>query len=216
MNDNIHFSVVARAKRVRYVREDLLRLTRDKFSQLTGISVNTLQNWEQARNKGLTEESAKRLLQAYRHEGIECSLEWLLFGMGEKPTSPFDRHKIIPSKNISENENITKELQFFQELNGDVISTTITDDSMSPCFWTGDIVAGKRYTDAMMNKAIGLPSIVELPNGIMLVRMLEIGSKPGLFNLSCANPHTLLKKLLEDIELISATPVLWMRRKMLK
>lgn len=37
----------------------------------------------------------------------------------------------------------------------------------------------------------------------MLVRMLEIGSKSGLFNLACANPHTLSKTLHENVEMIN-------------
>src|SRR5262249_31447785 len=47
-----------------------------------GISANTLQSWEKAKAGGLTSKGAKRILSALQQEGVNCSTEWLLYGIG--------------------------------------------------------------------------------------------------------------------------------------
>ena len=82
---------LSRAERIRYVREDVLKLTRTQLSRRSKIPFSSLQNWEQGRNLGLTEAGARRLVAAFREEGIDCTVEWLLYNIGEKPLSPFSK-----------------------------------------------------------------------------------------------------------------------------
>lgn len=206
-------SAEARARRIRYVRESVLGMSREQFSVASKISASSLQNWEQERNKGLTETGARRLVQAFREEGADCTIEWLLYDIGEKPMAPFSKTTMKELLKSPDEEIIAKELKLYHELNPNSVDTVILDDGMSPVFWPGDYVAGKRYFNEEINKTIGLPCIVELETGELLVRMLELGDDAHKFNLYCANPNALTKKIFRNVEVKSAAPVLWMRRR---
>jgi DNA-binding transcriptional regulator YiaG len=197
-----------RAKRVRYLREKVLRFTREVFSEKSGIPINTLQNWEQSRHSGLIERGAKKIIQALDNAGIPCSLEWLLYGIGESPASPFETQRYL-----TEAEIIAEELELFHRLNPNAIDMVIKDDSMLPYYWLGDTVAGKRYTGEDIKKTVGLACIVETITGGVLIRFLEEAEESGRYNLLCANQLALAKIKLESVELISAAPILWLRRK---
>lgn len=199
-----------RAKRVRYLREKVLRFTREAFSTKSGIPINTLQNWEQSRHSGLIERGARKIIQALDEAGISCSLEWLLYGIGEPPASSLT---VKPENYLTEEEIIAEELQLFHRLNANAIDTLINDDSMLPHFWPGDYAAGKRYTGEDIKKVVGLPCIVETVSGNIMVRFLEESEELSHYNLLCANQLALAKIKLENVQLISAAPVLWLRRK---
>ena len=199
-----------RAKRVRYLREKVLRFSREAFSTKSGIPINTLQNWEQSRHSGLIERGAKKIIQALDDAGITCSQEWLLYGIGESPSSSLTSR---PEIYLTEEEVIAEELQLFHRLNTNTVDILIKDDSMLPHFWPGDYAAGKRYTGEDIKKTIGLPCIVETISGNVLVRYLEESAETSHYNLLCANQLALAKIKLESVELISAAPVLWLRRK---
>lgn len=203
----------ARARRIRYVRESVLGVSREQFSVKSKISASSLQNWEQERNKGLTEAGARRLVQAFREEGADCTVEWLLYDIGEKPSTPFSKATMKELLKSPDEEIISKELKLFHELNPHSIDAVISDDGMSPIFWPGDYVAGKRYVGEDIKKTIGLPCIVELDTGELWVRMLEVGEEENTFNLYCANPNALTKKIYRNVEVKSSAPVLWMRRR---
>lgn len=208
MSQNKQRKIGERAKRVRYLRQEVLRLTREKLSQSSGIPLNTLQNWERLRSKGLTEKGAERLIQAYRSEGIDCTVAWLLYGVGEKP--------IAPSQSLQKSkveELIAQELQLFRQHNHNVAATLINDDAMLPCFCPGDLVAGQRYIGKAISKVIGLACIVELATDIVLVRMLEEADKADCYTLISANRNFLGKQTLENVSLRSAAPILWLRRR---
>ncbi len=199
-----------RAKRVRYLREKVLRFSREVFSEKSGIPINTLQNWEQSRHSGLIERGAKKIIQALQDAGISCSLEWLLYGIGGFPTSSLTSK---PEICLTEEEIIAEELQLFHRLNPNAIDILINDDSMLPYYWPGDYAAGKRYTGEDIKKVVGLPCIVETNSGDIIVRYLEEASEPSRYTLLCTNQLTMGAIKLENTELISAAPVLWLRRK---
>jgi DNA-binding transcriptional regulator YiaG len=215
MVENNRASTEERSKRVRYIREEILRLSRAKFSERTGISPNSLQNWEQGRNEntGVPEQSAKRLLEAFKKEGVDCSLEWLLYGLGNPPSSPFSSSAAPLIKMQDEDSIIKEELALFHTLNQNTIDAIINDDAMSPYFWPGDVVAGKYYENDAIKKALGLPCIVQTKTGGVFVRLLEEGESTEVYNLSCSNPQTITKTLIKNVTLVKVAPVLWIRKK---
>lgn len=203
----------ARGQRLRAIR-DALRLSRRALEDKYGISAPTLQNWEEARNNGLTEKGAKRILKAFLAEGVTCSLEWLFYGIGEEPRFPDVAVKIFAQKNVlSEETIIAQELRLFHQLNPEAVDTVIADDGLAPALLPGDRVAGKRYFDKDMEKAIGQICIVQTMAGKVLVRLIKSGKDVELYNLECTNPQTVVvQPLLADIQLFSAAPVLWIRK----
>ncbi len=202
-----------RAKRVRYVREVLLRLRRPEFCNKTGITYGSMQNWEDARHGGLRELSVKRLIESFQSLGIlNCNPEWLLYGVGEEPVNP---NFVITSLSVAEEEVIAQELSLFHQLNPNAVDFIIADESMSPVYLRGDHVAGRRFFGADIKKTIGYPCIVHTQANIsVLVRIVQAGSQANQYTLTCLNSAaTNEPSLLKEIPLFSAAPVIWVRRK---
>lgn len=200
-----------RARRLLYIRKEVLRITRDELSQFSKISPNSLQNWEQMRNKGLTEEGAKRLVEAFRQKGLNCTVEWLMFGTGFSPIGQSDTNTL--TKPVNEDELIEKELSYFKQLNGNVLDHIVNDDSMLPVLWPGDCVAGKYYEGDAVKHAVDLPCIIETKQGNKLIRILQTGDEPNLYNLVCSNNNSFVKKFIANIEVNKVAPILWIRRR---
>ena len=224
-------SIEIRGQRVKYIRETILGLSRNKFSQRhkdLELTVSTLQNWEDARYGGLTEKGGRKLIEAFAREGVQCSLQWLLFGTGEAPPEARDFNLVIENitakqavqiladtgnKSLTDEESIAKELRYFRELHVDAIDAIVSDDGLSPYFEPGDCVAGIRLNGQDIRKAIGLPCIIQTQLGQVLVRKLEAGSQMGYYTLLCTNPHTQVKDIkATEVKLFSAAPIVWLRK----
>lgn len=97
----------ARAKRAESLRR-MTCLSRRAFEQKHGISASTLQNWEDVNANGLTEKGAWRLIHALKSEGVHCTLEWLMHGIGVTPqvSSQLYQHDTLP-KEINAHETNT-------------------------------------------------------------------------------------------------------------
>lgn len=206
----------ARAERVRYLREDVLDLSRAKMAKrFDGIFEGTLQTWEYGHHGGLTEKGAKLLTQAAESMGIKCSIEWLLYGIGEKPAPLLNQKLKDPIKERkSENQAIIEELCLLREIYPTVVDTIVSDDGMAPCFLPGDYVAGERFFGNELSKAIGKACIIQTQTGASLIRLLKEGNPEKGYMISCINPHTSVQDpILEGVPLFSAAPVFWMRRK---
>lgn len=83
-NDDIRSSPKARGQRVASLR-GMTRLSRDALALKYPIPPRTLQNWELGSATGLTENGARKLIAAARAEGLHCTFEWLMYGVGEGP-----------------------------------------------------------------------------------------------------------------------------------
>ena len=70
-----------RGRRLKLLRS-MTGLPRKALEQKYHISASTIQSWEDAKAGGLTEKGAKRVIQVFHKEGIQCSLNWLLHGLG--------------------------------------------------------------------------------------------------------------------------------------
>jgi hypothetical protein len=206
-------SIENRAKRLRLIRQ-FLRLSRPALEKKYAIAACSLQNWEQARYGGLSEKGARKVVRAFAAEGVECTIEWLLYGVGKNPIAPQARplHSKITKHYSTEAETIAKEIQTFHSLNRNAVDCVMQDDGMLPAFLPGDHLAGIRYFSSDISKAIGLTCIAQTTEGDIFVRVLEEGDVPNRYNLIIINPHTTLRHV-KNIELLSVAPVLWMRRK---
>lgn len=101
-------------ERIKHVRRDLLRLSREIFSQKHNISAGTLQGWETNRYKKLSESTVEIIIQAFEAEGLSCSKEWLLSGKGKAPhkkqkTNGIARKFLFPSRIHAEERELILE-----------------------------------------------------------------------------------------------------------
>lgn len=194
-------------------------LSRKKLEQDYHISASTIQSWEDAKAGGLTKKGAERAIAVFIDQGIRCSVDWLLYGIGTPPQlsnklfeNSGERHE--PIEVPTEDRAIVNELLVFRQNNPDAVEYIIIDDGMAPGFATGDYVAGKRRSSLHLDSVLGKNCIVETRDNEILFRRVKAGSKPGVYTLTCLNPDTSVREItLYDRELVSAAPVIWHRKK---
>lgn len=216
-NNDPKSAPTARGKRLKTVRM-MAGLTRKKLEQKYKISASTIQSWEAAKAGGLTERGAHRVIPILRQEGIYCTTDWLLYGVGNPPQPTHLDIKqpntdVEPAVTVPEDKAIIQELLTFRELNTGVIDMMVNDDGMSPYYASGDYVAGRRRNTGDISKLINQDCIIETANNEVLLRRIKNGSRSGVFTLICMNPDTSVSTpTLYDLELNSAAPVIWHRR----
>ena len=209
-----------RGIRLRQVRK-LAGLTRKILKEKYGISANTLQNWEAGKYGGLTVKGAQRMVLAFKQAGIQCTIPWLLHGTGTKPSvidtvhtqinEPAAEYLVAPK---NEESAIFNELLVFRSHYDDTIDLLLPDDTMAPHFLAGDFVAGRRRYGSKIAEVVGRDCIVETTSGEIYLRRVRSGRQENRYTLACSNIHSEISLLmLYDIELYSAAPVIWHRRK---
>ena len=204
----------SRASRCLLLR-DMMGLSREAVRLRYGIARGTLQNWESARFGGLTQKGAKIIITASRAEGIDVSMQWLLYGIGTEPrfVSAADTD-ISGSKNIvvtdQEMQNVSKMLNTFRAHHPDCIDMFVQDDAMSPLFNPGEYVAGNRKYLSDIESAVGLQCIVQTQDSGNLLRYLKLGDEINLYHLISLNHDSAVSQAtLYNIPIISAAPVVW-------
>lgn len=216
-------SAEARARRVESVRK-ITGLSRRAFQEKYGISAGTLQNWEDVKANGLTEKGAIKLVKVLKPDGINCTVEWLMYGIGQAPQIPdYLQSKTIAHPKLSyridsvtEASLIAEELLLFRQHYPDAIDIVVIDDGMEPCFMVGDHIAGVRRNSTAIAMVVGHDCIVQTIEGDVLLRNVKKGSAEGLYTLVCINQQTTVTKpILYDVPLFTAAPVVWMRRKVI-
>jgi hypothetical protein len=217
-------SAKERGNRVRYMRIELLHVSRNalvkKYTDL--LSMSAIQNWEDGRYGGLTEKGAKKLIEVFARENIDCSLQWLLYGIGSAPVNfsgiarfSLNSADIITDKQppVTDEEAIHKELRFFKAIHVDTMDAIVRDDALSPILTIGDYVAGIRWTGKEINQAIGQLCIIQTYDGLFLTRKLEASPQPGYYKLVCTNLDTLLTlPLANNVKLFSVASIVWVRK----
>lgn len=214
----------ARGRRVESLRR-MTRLSRRAFQERYGIPAGSLQNWEDAKGYGLSVNGAHKLITVLKPDGILCSADWLLHGVGHGPQlterSFLDADAIstLETETYSSNEEalIAKELLIFrQHYPKTAVDFVVNDDGMEPRYIKDEWVAGCRLHRKELKKLIGHDCIAQLSSGELLLRTLKKIDDKGRCTLVCSNTHTTVDKpVLYDVELMFAAPVLWARRKML-
>lgn len=217
-------SAYQRAKRLKSLRQ-MTGLSRDVFRQRYGIARGTLQNWESARFGGLTLKGAMSMIRAFKAENVEVSVDWLMHGVGRGPhfagldnpqvESTITEADALLSGTEVEKELavITEELLCFRRLNPDSIDLVVTDDSMTPFYHAGDYVSGVRRYQGRIESTIGHDCIVQSTEYGTLLRRITPGEEPERYNLLAHNVHTSSKRpVLYNVDVISAAPVVWIRR----
>lgn len=212
----------AKGKRLTQLR-DLAHLERDDAAKLAGVARKTYKDWEIGAGN-LSEKRAKWIVDELQARGVQCSVEWVLTGVGAEPQRQRQiwEQNVIVSDATQTNNHVPKdaeverhivmgELDYFCSKHRNSIGLVISDEAMMPMYSQDDVVAGIQRTKADIASLIGIDCIVKFVNGTVLLRNLNKGRVPDLFTLICSNQQVEIK-ILFDQELVSAAPVLWHRR----
>jgi hypothetical protein len=215
----------ARGARLTLARE-LAGLKRKAFAEKYNFNPFTYKGWENGKHGGLTEKRARTIICILENEGVNCDFEWLMYGTGKTPQiTKYDTNKIPnklqimeppptePFSQFDEERQIAREMQFFQQGNPNPVNLTVNDNGMKPNYQIGDVVAGSKYYGKEIKKACGYICIVQTNNEETLLRTVHKGQDKNKYTLLCLNSNANEKMLRQDVELISAAPVLWHRRK---
>jgi len=207
----------ARAERLRRVR-NMANLSRKQICDGSPINIYTYKGWELACHGGLPVDGAERVIKRVTQEGVVCSVEWLLYEIGQGPHIIPDFKKVkldkvkTTQKNAavsSEEAKIIQEILLFRKHFPEVIDYQIEDDGTVPLYYPNDFVAGVKFFGKNINSLINQYCIVQTMDGQTLVRFLKHGAVPDKFTLLCTNPQSLVKNpTLYNIELASAAPIL--------
>jgi DNA-binding transcriptional regulator YiaG len=202
-----------RGKRIKYLRK-LLRYSARAFCEKCQAPESTLKSWEQGRFTGLTTDGALRIIAACEKEGLDCTLDWLLYGEGDAPQlkKPLFAGAFLPSSTVSP---LTQELRLFHQLHTDVIDTIVNDEAMEPFFTKDDHVAGIRYFGDDIKKLLGLNCIMQLQSGEIIVRKLASVDKDGNYTLTSLNTK-FNPNIIKNASIFSAAYIIWTRKPELK
>jgi transcriptional regulator with XRE-family HTH domain len=210
-----------RGERARLVRK-MTDLGIDAFAKFVGVSNRTIKGWEGSQAGGLTEKGAEKLINAAKRHGLHCSIVWLLHGIGPQPilTKETYNKPVLANEFPKDSKSklclsdiAKKEMQYFHKVNPGAVTIQIFDDAMEPYFCFGDIVGGQRKVAKNIAAAINKDCIIETEDHQILCRRVTRGSKANLYNLSCINPNTVVDPIVtSNVRLLSAAPVIWMRK----
>lgn len=206
------------AARLRALRENC-GLTRKEFSQNHDLSSYTLRALENGVLK-VSQKHIDKLLEAFKKEGVNCTKEWLLEGIGPAPSdetiiphnSSLGLAQDVPSLYVPK-KGIEREIHFFIKNNPEALVIQILDTSMLPLYEPKDYVGGVKADLNSKNLPYGKPCLVILPDDHQLVRILYPGDQEHLFCLGFPYPTPLNKHLfLVNIPLKSIYPIVWHRK----
>ena len=219
--DNSLSSAAAKAERLKRVR-NLANLSREDFCSDGTVNLTTLISWEVGRFGGLSRKGAASVTARVAKEGVFVTPEWLLYGTGNSPDVHVNFNNLsVPEAGInyemdtsSEDARINVELMVFRKLNKNVIDFIVDDDAMLPHYRQGDYVAGTKRFNESIESLVGYDCIVQTADGRILMRNLQAGPRNISFNLVSTNLQSKVKNAISyDVELASAAPIVWHRRK---
>lgn len=204
----------SRGERLRRIRR-YLKLSRADIQQRYGIPAPSLQNWEDCKGNGLTEKGARRLASAFQTEGVACTAEWLLYGLGQDPLANTynEAADLTTSPNATQDPS-TQELAYFHRINPNAIHAILPDNLMQPYYQQGDIVAGKLYFADQIDTLHNNHCIVQTIDGQVLVRRLLKSNSPHHFDLQVFQGKNHQPEITHtNITLLSAAPIIWIRKR---
>lgn len=212
MSDNKEI-LISRGERLIEIR-NIVKLTRRKFAQKTGIAYSTVQNWEMGLNGGMSEKGANKLVaKLSEHFDVITTIYWLLYGKGEPPYFPnllINQSKELDNTLLTEEDIIKQESLLFRKLNTNTVDLIVADGLMEPIFFKGDHISGKKYLNA--NEFKFSFCIVEPSQGEIIVRMIRKNiASPELFDLTAYNNGKLILTH-EKVKIPYFAPVTWLRR----
>ena len=208
---------VAQGLRIRQLRS-ITCLSRRAFSRKHGIPLGTLQNWEDGRYGGLSDQAGRRLVALFAAENIFCSVEWLLDGVEPGPSSMLIKEAVSAATRdmnqpVTESGCIAEELTLFHRLHNGAVDMIVADNHLAPWLSMGDHVAGVRCFAPDVVLAVGKLCIVQMSSGRNVIRQLEASHEPGRFNLILPAPYADTIEPSYHVEVFSVAPIVWIRKK---
>ena len=181
---------LARGKRVKLTRT-LANLTRKELFKKHKVNPNTIRAWEEGSNL-LTEPKAINLVKIFNQEGIDITLEWLLYGedlnLTNKPKLDNKNQSLKDIINICGDLKIFDEINYFKQNNLNSISSIVDDESLFPAFCAGDYVGGINSVGKRINELVGEFCIITTTEEKTFIKKIFNHKEENFFLIGGINP----------------------------
>lgn len=207
-------------ERLKYIRTDLLKMSRSDIYKKYGLSQDTLAAWENEKIK-ISEKGIDRCIKIYNSEKLIVSREWVLIGEGLPPNFSFDLNRYFNTLQTNETETkiddnflLVKEIEFFRSLSPNSITSLVSSEDMLPAFSRGDYVGGRFRYGREISDCIGKNCIIKTKGGSLFIRRLASSPSGKGYNLVCLNPKWdgNPEPVLFNVDVESVAPIIWHRR----
>lgn len=212
--------MITPGERLKYIRENLLKLSRANVHETYGLSPDTLAAWENGKIQ-ITEKGIDRCIKMYSSENLIITKEWLLTGEGLSPKFSFDLNRYFRNTTSEASAEVfddqmllAKEIEFFRSLTTNAVVCLISNEDMLPLYSVGDYVGGRLRYNEEINSCIGKDCIIKTKDDSTYVRRIAKPPHGGGYNLVCINPawNGNAEPVIYNVEIESAAPIIWHRR----
>ena len=76
--------IKAKGRRLRKLRQ-FAELQISDLAPIAGVASCTFQDWEYGKHSGVPIKKAERMLQTFWDKNIKCTLNWLMYNIGDEP-----------------------------------------------------------------------------------------------------------------------------------
>jgi transcriptional regulator with XRE-family HTH domain len=205
LNDKSHIAY-ERAARLKSLRL-MANLKRDEFAKLLDVSPTTVSYWENVTHAGLTEDGARKTVQAVEQLEIICTVHWLMFGTGERPYKKGQAKNDVPAIMANIEAPFEQEIALFQTMK-DTVVMPIIDDAMSPLFLKHDNVGGIWHNLATITVNERATVIVEFNNQLLVRKIRAIGLNKYDLYATCLDPDSTTPYEIKGISLTRVAPII--------
>lgn len=212
--------LISPGARLKYVREQLIKLSRAEISKKYGLSPDTLAAWENEKIP-VTEKGIDRCIKIYNSENLLVSKEWLLTGEGLSPNFSFELSRYFrnfssnaDSSDVDDHLLLVKEIEHFKSLTQNAIVALVPNQDMLPLYSMGDHVGGRLKYNEDIKNCVGKDCIIPLQDDALCIRRVAKGKDDQHYNLVCINPHYdgNSEPVMFNVKIESAAPIIWHRR----
>ncbi len=152
-----------RGVRLRIARSLTLYSTRAAFCAKHGFIIQTIQMWELGENSPSSRQ-LQRFVDALKQEGISCSKEWLLHGVGDPPLLGKPTTDDSPMQ-LSASDQVDREVQLFTSLSArrgiKAVVLTVANANMQPDFVETDRVGGYEVAEENIDTMVGQTCLIK-------------------------------------------------------
>ena len=202
-------SAKEKARRLKQLRS-ITGLTAKELGERNHIPLATLKSWEAASKASLTEKGAHRIVDALQNEGVDCSVAWLLHGIGAQPRLATEKEERVLA-DLPRKEYIVAretEIKHFYNTYKNAVIIEVEDDAMLPFYRPGDVVGGIWQHDETLHFA-KQHCLVKLKNETIICRKLIQGTVDQHIHLCATNMESNAHPLMiENIQMEFIAPVI--------
>ncbi|ODN41622.1 LexA family transcriptional regulator, partial [Piscirickettsia litoralis] len=184
---------------------NVANLSREAMCAQEDLNINTYSGWENGKYGGITRAGAEKVIQRVLQEGVACTVEWLMTGVGQGPNF-IEEHEELAFDDLE--VIIQDEIDIFKANFDGSICMKVVDDSMAPTYGMGDIVCGIGRQGSDIIDLIKKDCIVVFLDGSVSLKRI-LSTSTGTFNLISTNVNTFIAEpMIYDVPLMAAAPII--------